>query len=359
MACIEMIRVGHVRKLYLLFNLNVSCKFYSMKTLQRVAQICCRLGYATKERKLIDWCQKGLIPPLKAKGRGRGKGKFYYWDSDKYIVTQILATEGLMNWYRRPKYVLLMLWFNGFDVNTKLVRETWLSFLDGRNQFLASKYPDPFDLEERIDRMILSQSNYVTVSEKAIRELMQIVYKITLSNQFELADKLSEVITMIAQTELLDGQDPAHFLYTFLSFFNRHFSPESKVELLQTVDDKGLAEAQADWATVIRFIEPLLRATQPQDYSAWPDLRIAQLWWQIISNLGGNVILLDLALRKEGFSKRIEQTVSYLKDRNVCIALERELRASLLKQAFSRRACLMLGALFSDIVCIWTDAEVR
>jgi hypothetical protein len=250
-----------------------------------------------------------------------------------------------------------MLWFTGFNVNTKLVHETWLSVLEGRNHSLVTKYPDPFDLEEWIDRSILKNAKIGSVLEKPISEVLRLFSKVTLSNQFELSEELSQVARVLMQTDSW-GEDTwiSEFLVRGFRFLKKYFSPEARVKLLNSIQSDVLAQAQADWATVLRFFEPLFRAVQTKGSNVWPDLKGAQFWWQFISNVGGNAILLDLALRKEGFSSRLEQSVSLLKNSDT-IALSREIRVSVSTQTVSRKGRMLFYKLFLELMLIWTGAD--
>jgi len=332
-------------------------------TPKRVTRICTRLGYEITERKMTDWIRKGLMPPLNHKGRGHSKGKLYYWDSP-YIVAQLLAAEGLMSWYSRSKYVLLMLWFNGFNINASLVRETWLSVLKGRNQGLIAKYPDPFDWEEKIDRLMLRDIRALDTSEKAIMKVLKFIAKIIWSNEFDLVNQLSEENPEVLDAQMFGRREAGEndtsnsgLLVNGLVFLKKHFSPDAKIKLLESASNEELMQAQEDWSIVLRFFESLLRASQPGDSYAWPDVRWAQFWWRIITHIGGTAILLNLALRKEGFTSKIEHSVSLVKNNTDQAALTREIRCNVATGRLSRRGRVLLYKFTSALVNIWTDSD--
>ena len=49
-------------------------------------------GYEISPRRLVDWRQKGLLPPLVKHGRGRGRAWIYVWE-EPLIVEEAFAEE--------------------------------------------------------------------------------------------------------------------------------------------------------------------------------------------------------------------------------------------------------------------------
>lgn len=286
----------------------------SMMTRERLIQICKRLGYPSSkkklERRLTDWCQKGLLPQLLQKGKGRAAGPLFYWDYP-YIVSQFLTAAELMSWHRKSKIVLLMLWFNGFRIDVSNARDTWTDILRKRNVGISNSYPDPFDLEDAIERNVGRTAKRMDRhSDKSTTELLAYVLKLIFSNDFEHTERRTEIsqesITAISDGNLV--KDGPHRISKFwdstLNFLHNHFSPEARIELVECSTDGDLQRAQEDWGNILRFIEQFIRATQPGNLLAWPNIRMARLWWRIVGQLGGNAILLIIALRKDGFGER-------------------------------------------------------
>ncbi|MFB5191764.1 hypothetical protein [Alicyclobacillus fastidiosus] len=204
-----------------------------MMTRERLIQICERLGYPSSkrklERRLTDWCQKGLLPQLLQKGKGRAAGPLFYWDYP-YIVSQFLAAVELMSWHRRSKFVLLMLWLNGFRIDVSNVRDTWTDILRKRNVGISSFYPDPFDLEDEIERNVGRTAKRLDKhSDKSTTELLAYVLKLIFSNDFDHTERKTE-ISQESIAAISDGnsvKDGTHRISKFwdstFNFLHNHF----------------------------------------------------------------------------------------------------------------------------------------
>ena len=83
-----------------------------------------RLGYPTSLRKLTDWRQKGLLPPLKRRGKGPAKGQSIYWQEPDILQRALLLSEAF-NHHVTTERAALLLAFAGFDVDAKRTRKLW------------------------------------------------------------------------------------------------------------------------------------------------------------------------------------------------------------------------------------------
>lgn len=333
-----------------------------MMTRERLIQICERLDYSLPkrklERRLTDWCQKGLLPKLLQKGKGRAAGPLFYWDYP-YIVSQFLAAAELMSWHRRSKIVLLMLWFNGYRIDVSNVRDTWTKILRTRNSVISNSYPDPFDLEDVIERNLDRTAKRMNKhSEQSTTELLAYVLKLILSNDFDHTERKMEIskesISAISdENTVKDGTHKISKFWDFVfNFLHNHFSLESRMKLVESVTDRDLQRAQEDWGNILRFIEPFIRATQP---GAWPDIRMARLWWRIVGQFGGNAILLIIALRKDGFGGRLDKSLALLDDKSQVSEWIREVRKAQSIGSLSDEGSLLFDTLMLNLSEIWME----
>lgn len=78
-------------------------------------------GYEISPHRLVDWRQKGLLPPLVKRGRGRGGGWVSGWE-DPHIVHQVITVQELL-WIReRTAWLYVPLWCMGFAVPLERVQ---------------------------------------------------------------------------------------------------------------------------------------------------------------------------------------------------------------------------------------------
>ncbi len=94
-------------------------------------------GYDIGSRRLVDWRQKALLPPLVNRGRGQGKGWVYGWD-DPRIVEQIIAVQELLWMHERTSWLYVPLWCLGFDVPLERVQPRLLSMVERRQASLTA-----------------------------------------------------------------------------------------------------------------------------------------------------------------------------------------------------------------------------
>lgn len=98
-------------------------------TLDELKEQLIELEYPMTKRRLIDWMQKGLLPPLEKHGLGKGKGSVNYW-SHPGILGQAITVCELLAWYGRVDGIILILWLAGYDVPEEIVRKKLLDYLD-------------------------------------------------------------------------------------------------------------------------------------------------------------------------------------------------------------------------------------
>jgi hypothetical protein len=92
-----------------------------------------RCGYRIEperlKRRLRDWKEKGLLPPLQQRGRGRRRGKEFYW-TQRAIVRQALLLYEVLDWHRNIAEVRPLLWLLGFAIPPEELRSALLWRVD-------------------------------------------------------------------------------------------------------------------------------------------------------------------------------------------------------------------------------------
>lgn len=302
-------------------------------TREDLIKVCNRLGYPISHRKLTDWVQKGLLPPLQQRGRGRGQGKEYFWP-DREVVAQAVVVSNYLAWSNRTEDTLLLTWFAGFPVSLDRVRTLWSRMQSRGISALNKKFRDSFDLEERIRRSVRRELEKSGQEEPPLT-LATNVYLALLVSDFDPLDSLtaSEERRMRDEVEhLLDryrdsgkaSETTIELVKRGLHFIHANFSPAQRQRVIESATDQDLLEAQRDWRVITHFMSATLRyvimATANQRQSSPFGMRqLARwrsFWWRIVGNLGPSIILLDVALRQAGYREAINASIMAFLDVN-------------------------------------------
>lgn len=81
-------------------------------------------GYEATERKLTDWRQKGLLPPLQPVSRGRSGGIGRYWDEPDIVERAVFISERLQKTSSADECIYA-LFLAGFRVEPEALKEAW------------------------------------------------------------------------------------------------------------------------------------------------------------------------------------------------------------------------------------------
>ena len=309
----------------ILTHLNASCKIICMKptkvSRERLINICTRLGYPISSRKLTDWVRKGLLPPLEQHGRGQGMGKEYFWPGQSVIAQAVVVSEYL-SWTNRSDDALLLTWFAGYPVPLNQVRRIWARRQAGNNSAVTQKFPDSFELQEWIRRGIQREGK--KLGKPFPLSLATSMYTALLTNDFETIDGLSPADERRLNEEVANflnesGGGSSAVKGTVLTkkgldFIHRNLSPAQRQRLIESATAQDLLEAQRDWrvttgfmATILRYAIRAANHIEPvgiRDLARW-----RRHWGHLIGNLGGSLILLDLALRQSGYRDAINASL--------------------------------------------------
>lgn len=99
-----------------------------MVTPKQLSADLARLSICRDLRVLVDWRQKGLLPPLRQVGLGRGIGTKQVWDED--VLDQAIAVHLLLSRYARSDEALLGLWFAGYTVSSVSAHGAWVRHIE-------------------------------------------------------------------------------------------------------------------------------------------------------------------------------------------------------------------------------------
>lgn len=339
-------------------------------TREDLIKACNRLGYPLSARKLTDWVQKGLLPPLQQRGRGRGLGKEYFWP-DREVVAQAVVVSSYLAWTNRTDDTLLLTWFAGFPVSLDRVRPLWSRMQSRGISTLNKKFRDAFDLEDWIRRSVRRELKKSSQQEVPLT-LATNVYLALLANDFDPLDSLtaSEERHMRNEVEqLLDryhnsgtaSSPTVEMVKRGLQFIHDNFSPTKRKRVIESATDQDLLEAQRDWRVITHFMSVTLRyviiATanhrQSSLFGVRQLARWRSLWWRMVGNLGASIILLDVALRQAGYREALTASIMVLLDANQKVRWAAELSWMRRNQEISPRLLQTARPLIEQLSRIW------
>ncbi len=328
-------------------------------TRERLMKACARLGYSISSRKLTDWVQKGLLPPLQQQGRGQGRGKEYFW-TERSVISQAIVVSEYLSWTNRTDHTLMFTWFAGYPVPLDRVRSVWSDRQAHNLSALNQQFPDPFDLQERIthsmQRANKKSSNPIPVT------LATHVYTALLSSDFDPLDSLTadnEPRLMEEIDSLLNEYGTAskapiaaiELIKHGLEFIHKNFGPVQRQSMIRSATEQDFLEAQRDWRLITGFLSTIFGYVfmeTNEDMRRW-----RTLWWHLIANIGSSSILLDLALRQSGYRDAINASFMSFLEVYQKIRWTRELAWMRHHRAISSRLVEIIPEFIEKISQVW------
>ncbi len=159
-----------------------------MLTPQRLIAELRHRGYDMTSRRVTDWIQKGLLPPLTHKGQGRGQGSVYFWPHPD-VIAQAVTVHELLARHSRTEAVLLRTWFAGYPIAVERARQAWLAQLEKEKGQLHHKIENADQLEDRlgdwassVSRKLAAQHN---LEQAAVSELCLSVFNLLFADDYK------------------------------------------------------------------------------------------------------------------------------------------------------------------------------
>lgn len=283
-------------------------------------RILVRMGYAPNDdsckRRLTDWRQKGILPPLKVKGC-QHHGKIYYWEEPEIIAQAVIVCK-LFGLYSRADWVMLSTWFVGYDIPLKRVRESWINGLEFEINHLK-KHASP--KEEMVDVLSRVIEGPMWRQKRKPSPLLQSEFYISLfTNTFynsdfdfdDLGDEkdIEKLILLLCPNESRNGEaiDDVIDVKAITKFLNEHFSLMARYELIKNCPDETLEQAHRNW----REIKSTLRWFRKVVVSTPSDINHLEI--KILLLIAKSFITMYLILTKLGFGSKIVGVLNVLND---------------------------------------------
>lgn len=313
-------------------------------TLKELVAVLHKLGLTdVKERRIIDWKEKSLLPPFDAPGRGLGKGKGKEagrWGSRRLVIEQAVWIYRLLRIYRYAGNIYLPLWMLGFSVPIKFVREDLTSSLKSliklfeKDNVKAGTTEDEKEdtLEDYIGDLVFKQINTRKIPEifRMPLEVAEIPINIFFNPDYKIDDGgFEDGVSSLAEWKetfeqeimpqftkgLIDNSEiptkpiePAgiELFFENAAFFQQHLSvprlrqcvcEASEEDFLQVQEDMKVVQSIAEGFS--RFISIMMKNIADFDVAAWDQM--LRLFFQF-SNL---IVLADISMRRSGWSERL------------------------------------------------------
>lgn len=265
------------------------------------------LGYLVTKRRLTDWGQKGLLPPLRAHGQGQGRGKVYRWEESD-VVRQAVDVYELLSTTHRVDAIYLPLWLLGYDMPLGAVRGGLLAPIEAALARVPNVPPAGGNAEDRLSdavwevstRMQQSGWRWLLSLDPAVLEAW--LGAVLLPDQWPDAYQVNELTAALTRNRAAwfrqDGDSTAETLKA-LEFVRAHLSLPRLREVVTTATAEDLERVQADARLLANAARTLFAS--PQDEQG--------ILTTIVISLGIWSALLDLALRQAGFGTEVDEGV--------------------------------------------------
>lgn len=266
-----------------------------------------RLGYPLTKRRLTDWTQKGLLPPLRAHGQGRGQGKVYRWEEPD-IVRQATDVYELLSTKHRVDALYLPLWLLGYDMPQDAVRAGLLAPIEAALARVPEAPPPGGNAEDRLSdavwkvstRMQQTGWRWLLLMDPAVLEAW--LGAVLMPGHWPDASHLDDLMAAVTQNRAgwfrQDGDSTAETLKA-LDFVRAHLSLQRLREVVTTATAEDLERVQAD-ARLLANAGRTFFASPEDEQGILPTIVISLGIWSA---------LLDLALRQAGFGTEVDEKV--------------------------------------------------
>lgn len=319
-----------------------------------------RHGVQVTERRLTDWREKGILPPLKKIGLGRGRGTRQFWENDDVLHQAIaavffLSRKSCINdalnkflwWFKRvgqkgstetrsvrgnsdvsekalkigflilqkprTRYALSRLWLAGFEGSTELGKETWLEYIEQCKKFVEKTNRRPgsfegflsFELEKSTKIQLFDNE-----TELLIDDLLMDFYGLVYDQQIEFnSGERSKLITDYLNLPL-NRKGKVRFRLAVLLMYEAvgSFSIENLSQKIAKTDAVNLKRSSAVTNKIRGIITKFLIKFGPQG-SVIEHVGIATL---ITSYISPVFILEALSRQKNNSGEILETSISII-----------------------------------------------
>lgn len=272
-----------------------------------IAQLAVR-GYEATPRRLVDWREKALLPPLVKRGQGQGRGWVYVWE-DPRIVEQVIAVQELLWIYERTGWLYVPLWCLGFDVPLERVKSHLLIKLERKQAFLTGGEQDRDELGFRLSKLATTEVTRPGPRRGRSQESADVLeYWLNLvagdaeySPDPEAWAQIAAAIATFGGSGAQDATGTGKHLWTPSTLWlirrwtRRYVSIPRLEEAARNATDADWSAVQADWQALARLVDAI-RGYARDD--VWEES--FSFWLRVVAIAGPWVTLVNLSMRWHG-----------------------------------------------------------
>jgi hypothetical protein len=265
-------------------------------------------GYEIGPRRLVDWRQKELLPPLVKRGRGQGRGWAYGWD-DSLIVEQVIAVQELLWMHERTSWLYVPLWCLGFDVPLERVKARLVAMVERRQSSLTGGEKDPDVLADRLSELAVTlgirpgpRRGYPRMTAEAAEYWLNLLAgDADYAPESETLEEIAADLWRLSGRDALVGISVDAWRLSELDLdaaqqWTRQYAAIPRlVEAAGDATEDEWAAVHADW----QALAAVAWATgEYAEDDAWDEF--AWLWRRVVAVAGPWLTLVDLSMRQHG-----------------------------------------------------------
>jgi hypothetical protein len=269
-------------------------------------------GYDVSSRRLVDWRQKQLVPPVKKRGRGQGRGWVYVWE-DPQIVEQVIAVQELLWIHERTSWLYVPLWCLGFNVPLERVRSQLLARIERRQSFLTGGEKDPEELGFQLSELALTEVTRPGPRRGRSQESADVLeYWLNVlagdtdyAPDWEALEEIATALWRFSGRDALAGMSVDSWRLDELDLdvvqrWARQYAAMPRLEevVLNAAESEWTA-VHADWQALAQAVRTF--GTFAEEEDRWDHLHF--FWFRAIAVAGPWLNLVDLSMRRQGQGK--------------------------------------------------------
>lgn len=305
------------------------------------------------KRRLTDWIQKGLLPPLREQRNHRGQIDRYVWTSPR-IVEQAATIAELFGLGYRTRQISGVLWLLGYEVTLDTALDALQSPIAMIWGLWGRRVSSLDDVEDNISRYALRAArrrqtrpkeypkydDASAVMEAFVNLVVNPRYRPT-ARDLELARRLGAATSHSHSSqpsepsqERLSSEDMLRIFRQSREWRQRFLIPQLH-DLMRTATPDELQQARADYTSLLQVCTLFGETFPPTTWSTRPDFAPTRraMYYGIVRLSGPWLLAADIALQRAGFG---HVTQKYLRLARLIVrrwARDPELRAQLAQAA--------------------------
>lgn len=265
-------------------------------------------GYEISPRRLVDWRQKELLPPLVKRGRGRGRAWIFVWE-DPLIVEQVITVQELLWIHERTAWLYTPLWCLGFDVPLERVQAHLLGRVERLQARLTAGGTDPEEVADRLSDLALDEATRPGPRHGRSRvpaDALEFWLNLLVGDAAYAPNResLDRIATMLRHVTGQDMAESAGLMTARLSaaelrllrrWVRRHAALPRLEAAARRAGESEWAAVHADWKALAHLIRTVGVIAEGEQ---WEELY--PVWLRIVAVVGPWLSLVDLSMRQDG-----------------------------------------------------------